>query len=228
MVGLGGAVCRHAHGSAGQEHVPVLQAGARVRRHGRELDPDRAGPPVHPAGRQLLKGGLQPSGPRLPLRPGVGRVGLLGAVAGRPDSVERPAHRALPAERGVRGVRGGGRLRLDRVGPRRARGRRRGAACSASCTRRCSTRTGCRTCTCPRSSRSWCRSPRCRPGARPTTGSRRCQAGSSSTATRPSCSSCRPWWPSLARCEPGPRSARPSTGATSLTVRGTTTCGIRA
>ena len=60
-------------------------------------------------------------GPRVPVRAGLGRVALLRRAAPGPDGVERPAHRAVRAQRGVRRGGGGGRLRLDQVGRRRRR-----------------------------------------------------------------------------------------------------------
>ena len=81
-----------------------------------------------------------------------------------PTAVERPADRALRAERVVRR----GVVAVGYGWTRSVRGAAAALAvvpCSARCTRRCSARTGCRTCTCPPTSPSWSRSPRWRPGA---------------------------------------------------------------
>ena len=224
VVGLGHAVRRHLRGAAGPQRVPVHHAGVRAGRHGGQLDPDRAGPPVHPADGQLLATRVQPPGPGVPLRPGLGRGPVLGPAAGpfRP----RGTASSSPCTRSTRGsppawwpsatarpARPAARWPPGRWPPRSARS-----------TRRCSAPTGCRTSTCCRSWSSPSPWPRSRRAAGRTRGSRRCPAGSSSTATPPSCSWCRPWRPyrrpcsrcgrpAAARCGPGRPRLRAVPGA---------------
>ena len=123
------AVRAGARGSPGQERVPVHdRRSTRTptwRANSILIEQARR---FIAAGRELLAGGASTTrGPRsCTCRPGASRSSttLLHVV---PDALERAADRALPAERAVRRLRGGGRLRLDpaRLGRVRSRPARR-------------------------------------------------------------------------------------------------------
>ena len=149
MVGLASAVRRGVRRAAGQERVLVHHPAARGRRHGRQLDPDRAGPPVHPAGRELLPRAVQPPGTRRSSTSSPGASRSSGRAAPRADGLERAADRPVRAERPVRRHRW---WRSAMAGPGRSAAPpppSPWSLCSPRCTRRCSARTGCRTCSCP-------------------------------------------------------------------------------
>ena len=95
--------------------LPVHHPPVRAGRRRRQLDPDRAGQALHPAHRQLLTRGLQPSRARLHVRAGLRRVPVPERAARGADRVER-AH-ALGVRPGLRVRRAGrrGRLRVDAV-----------------------------------------------------------------------------------------------------------------